>query len=892
MTFLGFLYNSIIGSLKLIFEIVYTIGSFTTQNEGLGIVFLSFVLNILLLPLYKKADEIQKKENDIQNEMKPDIDFIKKSFKGNEQFYVLQTYYRQHDYKPIYSLRSSVSLLLQIPFFIAAYDFLSDLKRLNSVSFGPIADLSKPDGLLFGINLLPVLMTLVNIVSSAVYTKGKPFKQKIQLYVMALFFLFILYQAPSALSLYYLLNNIFSLIKNCIEKFEHKNKIISLFGVSAGLFGIVFVLTHLDGYAATTTILVLLVSMIMFAFSLYYFIHGGLPDLKAEGLPFNKYSTVICNLFLSVFTGLFIPSSVIGTSPEEFVDTVYLISPNSYILNSLSLSLGIFMIWMNVYYAFADEKNKRVFSSAAFIMCGIAILDYFVFKYDLGTMSNLLIYDVTPSIKKSECLINLICIIIVSLMLTVIWKRFNKQALIAVLVLSLTSLMTSLINMNSINRSFIDVKSKLERPTVDSKILNFGKDKDNVIVLMLDRAISTYIPYIIEEKPELQEQFSGFVFYPNTISFGAITNTGAPGIYGGYEYIPEMMNKRDDELLSDKHNEALKVLPVLFDENGFDSVVLDPPYAGYSWIPDLSIYDDYPDIKAFNITQTTDSDSAPYLKSLNRNLFLYSITRTAPSVFFDVLYGSGSYLSPETEENGINDAEFMSNYQALKELSEITDFRNDKGLFLEMQNSTTHEHIILQEPDYVPSYEVDNSEYTENDSRKKSITGSEIEITDEYQLSHYHVDIATFIELGKWFDYLKEIGVYDNTRIIIVSDHGTNLGINKDLLIHDDDMLFYNALLMVKDYNSEGFRIDNSFMTNADVPYLATVEVIDNPVNPFTGNRIEEMTKNSNSFNVFGSLQWDLKKNDGYRFSDDKWYSVHDNCLNPDCWEVIEDPSK
>ena len=197
MTFFGFLYNSIIGSLKLIFEIVYTIGSFATQNEGLGIVFLSFVLNILLLPLYKKAEEIQKKENDIQNEMKPDIDFLKKSFKGNEQFYVSQTYYRQHDYKPVYSLRSSVSLLLQIPFFIAAYDFLSDLKRLNSVSFGPIADLSKPDGLLFGINLLPVLMTLVNIVSSAVYTKGKPFKQKIQLYVMALFFLFILYQAPS-----------------------------------------------------------------------------------------------------------------------------------------------------------------------------------------------------------------------------------------------------------------------------------------------------------------------------------------------------------------------------------------------------------------------------------------------------------------------------------------------------------------------------------------------------------------------------------------------------------------------------------------------------------------------------------------------------------------------
>ena len=61
MTFLGFLYNSIIGSLKLIFEIVYTIGSFTTQNEGLGIVFLSFVLNILLLPLIRRLMRFRKK---------------------------------------------------------------------------------------------------------------------------------------------------------------------------------------------------------------------------------------------------------------------------------------------------------------------------------------------------------------------------------------------------------------------------------------------------------------------------------------------------------------------------------------------------------------------------------------------------------------------------------------------------------------------------------------------------------------------------------------------------------------------------------------------------------------------------------------------------------------
>ena len=34
--------------------------------------------NILLLPLYKKADELQHKEKTVQAKMKTDIDFIKK----------------------------------------------------------------------------------------------------------------------------------------------------------------------------------------------------------------------------------------------------------------------------------------------------------------------------------------------------------------------------------------------------------------------------------------------------------------------------------------------------------------------------------------------------------------------------------------------------------------------------------------------------------------------------------------------------------------------------------------------------------------------------------------------------------------------------------------------
>jgi hypothetical protein len=115
-----------------------------------------------------------------------------------------------------------VSLLLEIPFFMAAYQFLSHLSILNGISFGPIADLGKPDGMLLigslTVNVLPVLMTLINVISSAIYLRGFPLKTKIQLYAMALFFLVFLYTSPAGLVFYWTLNNLFSLVKTIFYK--------------------------------------------------------------------------------------------------------------------------------------------------------------------------------------------------------------------------------------------------------------------------------------------------------------------------------------------------------------------------------------------------------------------------------------------------------------------------------------------------------------------------------------------------------------------------------------------------------------------------------------------------------------------------------------------------
>ena len=86
------------------------------------------------------------------------------------------------------------------------------------MSFLGIADLSKPDAMIrlgaFSVNVLPILMTVINLASALVYTHNMTRRDKMQLYGMAAVFLVLLYDAASGLVLYWTCNNIFSLGKN------------------------------------------------------------------------------------------------------------------------------------------------------------------------------------------------------------------------------------------------------------------------------------------------------------------------------------------------------------------------------------------------------------------------------------------------------------------------------------------------------------------------------------------------------------------------------------------------------------------------------------------------------------------------------------------------------
>lgn len=924
MTFFSILETLFIGPLKMLFEVIFVTAHRFINNIGLSIFFLSLIMNILVLPLYRRADAMQEKARDAEAKLHDGISHIKKTFSGDERMMILQTYYRQNHYKPTDALSGSISLFLEIPFFIAAYQYLSHLDVLRGVSFGPITDLSAPDGLLMiggvTINLLPILMTLVNLMSSTLYLKGFPVKTKVQMYSIAFFFFVFLYNSPSGLVFYWTLNNVFSLVKNIFYKLKNPKRIIRILCAVGGVVVLFFGVAIYDTVSFKRKAFVIGIGLLLFMPLLFAVPRKSTHFRKKEmeRQPDSKLF-LLGSVFLTILIGLLIPSVFIAASPQEYVDITYFHNPLWYIVHSFCMAAGIFLIWMRVFYWLASPKGKVVFDQLVWILCEVTIVDYMFFGTDLGIITSTLQYESKVSFSSQQQLVNLLILAAIAAFLYFCAYRW-RHVVINVLAISIVALgAMSVWNLVTIKQSVDRVSAQqLAESDVPHFRLSRSGDEQNVIVIMLDRAMGEYIPYIFNERPELKEQFAGFTYYDNVLSFGASTNFGTPPLFGGYEYTPVEMNKRNTESLVSKHNEALKVMPVIFAENGYDVTVCDPSYANYQWIPDLSIYDDYIGVKAY-ITNGRFGNTAQKQAAIDdtyRNFFFFSVMKTMPLFLQTAIYSDGRYYQIETSDFIIEDytaqvidgiskssgmwRSFLDTYYVLVNLPNMTDITEDtKKTFLMMANNTTHDTMLLQEPEYAPAMIVDNTEYDENNADRFVLDGRKLKMEVEEHMTHYQANMAAMIQLGNWFDYLRENGVYDNTRIILVSDHGSSengFGIKQleDLMFDDGtdiirDVEIFYPLLMVKDFNSKELVTSDTFMTQADVPVLAMENLITDPVNPFTGKSINSDEKTLHAQFVTMSKDSDIEKNNGTTFLPSGWASVKDSIWDQNNWTFYDE---
>ena len=185
-------------------------------SPGWSLVAFSVALNLVLLPIYYQMERAGRTDAARRSEMEAEVARMKANFYGRERYFYIRTVHRHYNYSPLSVLFTSADLFLQIGVFITVFRFIAGLSSLSGVAFYGIPDLSRPDGLLFGVNVLPILMTASNIFSAAAYS-ANPSKRR-QAYLFAAVFLVLLYNSPSGLVLYWTANNLFSLVRNIVDR--------------------------------------------------------------------------------------------------------------------------------------------------------------------------------------------------------------------------------------------------------------------------------------------------------------------------------------------------------------------------------------------------------------------------------------------------------------------------------------------------------------------------------------------------------------------------------------------------------------------------------------------------------------------------------------------------
>jgi YidC/Oxa1 family membrane protein insertase len=892
---IDFFYTLVIFPLITIIEICYVFIFRVFSNHGIAILGVSIVISFCTLPLYFIAEFYQRKEKEIKHRIGPKINKIKEVFKGDIRYMTLSTYFRQNHYHPVYAIRSSLGLLIQVPFFIAAYSYLSQLQAINEISFFFIKDLSKPDSIIsfhgYAINLLPIFMTLINTMSGMIYTKGSELKDKFQLYGISLLFLLLLYNSPAGLVLYWTMNNLFSLAKNILQKVK-RPKIILFSGLSVFIIGIdIFLLFfHRGDLPNRLLAFFLFTSVLCIPFlekniRTLHFYSGVSAKALDSGLLTHMF--ILSCVILFVLNGIIVPSSLIASSVEEFSYIGSRTTPFPFILRTMTQGAGFFLFWPLLIYLLSSGKIRCVLTFIMIILTCIALIDIFLITENFGFFTVTMTFSVPKpfSLISKAYIINAVILFIAVMIFSFLMIQNQAKVILSTQVILLTALLVySIIIQSQIKQNFTLVKSRIESQSENSEMFmpqyTFSKNSKNVLLILLDCTIGSYVPHIFNEKPELYSIFQGFHLYPNCISFANHTLVGALPIYGGYEYTPSAVNEKTSIPLLDKQSEAYLLLPKLFLESGYSITVTDPPFDNYA-MSNLAIFAEYPGIDAKNLigkyTQQwlrdhKDINTLDIGNLLNNNLIRFSFFKSAPLFLRLFIYDKGKWLTLGSGAKDQLTDVIINDYAFLDSLLKITSFLETGDTFTSIYAHLPHDSAFLQAPDYVPVQQVTNK-------------GSG-PFAEE---AHFHVMTASFLLLGKWFEYLKTNNVYDNTRIVIVSDHGSGSGsIPENMTLpNGSSVLSYNPLLMIKDFDSTGNLVkSDDFMTNGDVPLLILRDLIDKPKNPFTGIPLETGKESNFAVTTIGALSTYRHTKFIYNIGKNQWLYVKDNIFDPANWSA------
>lgn len=853
------LYHVFVYPLESLLGVVLSLFYELCGSYGFSIILLSLTINVFLLKLFFIADRASKNHALIKSRLDKKIAEFKQVFNGGELYVYIKTLYRQNDYHPIYALKTLGGLALQAPFFIAVVSLLEfHSPELKGIKFGIIPDLLSPDGLLWGINLLPLLMTFFTLCN--VWVTSRERGARIQGGIIAFVFLVLLYKVPSALLLYWTTSMAFALIKSVCVKYIYSNR--------------------KEEKPSQEKQRSFIGKIFNACFTKY-------SDLSPHDYKFYRNISIFAILNLCTLIFLYNPFALYASDVDQF-------NPQET-WNTLGTLFGFFLLTSSFFvYSlvfFLKTRWLKLLTYGFSTIFTIAMIYSFVLDWNIfegkpyPSMDGLLFISPINTPYMARYVDLLVC----SLLMFVVFLMLVFFRNIVGLIMRISLIFLFLLG----GYFLIDIVLEKEgKPKVSknnhqekillkpkTNILNFSQNKKNVLLIISDTIQSDIFAQAIIKNPDFKNKLDGFVYYPNLLSVSSITYLSVPSILGGAYYHPIEIWKRIKQNGGTYKQEAL---------NSLKNLLVGAAKQGYQ----VSVFAGYPadpiDVRQIgdhNI-EITDQSFEEYLYQKNmRNrdgkidnrgcvgdLFSFGLFKIAPYTIRNKIYIGDAWLFGSS---------LYTSHLFLS--TRNTSFLDGMGEFLGNNNGANTLKIIHENSNHFP--------WMMDSSNKKGFISSDVEymkifLTNKNQLV-YNNHISYLLKLFSLFEWMKKNHVYDNTKIIIVSDHGV-----RGYKIQTDDV--YNlqtqpshALLLIKDFQKRSeLSYSNDFVSN-DQAFYELCKIF--------GNTLEKCSygyKNQGYKKFVFSNKIDF---DSFVF--DNIFEVKDSVFNAQNWkditkEFLDNPNK
>ena len=355
------LYDFTLYPIESILESMLIIFIGLTGSTFWSIVILALSVRLLTKPLEKITGAAVKSQAQFEAVLRPQIAVIKHEYSGSQHHDAITRLYQRYSYHPIFAVRSLLGLLVQLPFFIAAYFMLSGFTGMSGVVIPLLGDLGLPDTLLFGrFHLLPFIMTFVNILALITVADSHR-KGLIQGLIISFVFLVLLYESPLGLIIYWTTSNLVSLGSNLFPELAKKVPIkISLYSFKGSVIERVFEEYAYIFFVVNLAVLVPLLGVLGSQFNL--FTAHGMTSEAIISILF--YVVLLPSIVLSLLRML---AKLLGGA-RAFDGLVLLIF------------IGIFLTYLfnkTGYGLLASEYEPAIFLLAALLVTAGAVVTIF-----------------------------------------------------------------------------------------------------------------------------------------------------------------------------------------------------------------------------------------------------------------------------------------------------------------------------------------------------------------------------------------------------------------------------------------------------------------------------------------------------------------------------------